>query len=69
MYVLPRALYSIMNEIIPNVLLRGQTGEFLTRWLERLIFSLSTGVVTTAVSLSFLSRRAFDALPFFFTPI
>ena len=51
LYVLPRALYSVMNDLIPSVLSRGETGEFFTRWIERLIFSLSTGVVTTAVSL------------------
>lgn len=28
---------------------RGPMGEFLSRWIERTIFSLSTGIVTTTM--------------------
>lgn len=42
--------YSFINEIMPNFLARGITGEFILKWIERIIFAFSTGVVTTAVS-------------------
>ncbi|BGP21762.1 para-aminobenzoate synthase, subunit I [Rhodotorula toruloides] len=48
LYVAPRALYAIMDDLIPPSLLRGKTGDRLSTFLERLVFSFSAGTVITA---------------------
>lgn len=37
-----------MDHIVPSFLAHGRTGEFLSRWIERWIFALSTGTVIAA---------------------
>ena len=43
LYVVPRALYATMEEIVPRALLYGSARDALARWAERSIFALSTG--------------------------
>ena len=53
LYVAPRAVYALMDEVVPRWLGRGVVGEVVSRWIERGVFAVSTGVVTTAVCPSF----------------
>lgn len=49
LYVAPRAVYALMDEVLPGWLGRGRVGEVVGRWCERSVFATSLGVVTTAV--------------------
>ncbi|GAA5887632.1 hypothetical protein JCM6882_001476 [Rhodosporidiobolus microsporus] len=48
LYVAPRALYAVMDEIIPSALTQGKTGEFFCKWVERLVFAASSGTILSA---------------------
>ncbi|BGO96741.1 Para-aminobenzoate synthase, subunit I [Rhodotorula toruloides ATCC 204091] len=48
LYVAPRALYAMLDDLIPPSLLRGRVGDTLSTLLERLVFSFSAGTVITA---------------------
>lgn len=37
-----------MDVVVPTFFSRGPTGEFLSRWIERWIFAISTGVTISA---------------------
>lgn len=47
LYVAPRALYAVMEEVLPTRLLDSH---MISTWAERLIFASSLGIVTSAVS-------------------
>lgn len=38
----------MMDQIVPSFLAHGRTGDFLSRWIERSIFAVSTGTVIAA---------------------
>ena len=40
--------YAVVDDVVPSFLTRGQTGEFTTKWLERIVFSTSAGTVIAA---------------------
>ncbi|KAM0756416.1 para-aminobenzoate synthase, subunit I [Meredithblackwellia eburnea MCA 4105] len=48
LFCAPRALYAVMDEIVPTFLTKGRAGDFLSKWLERIIFAASTGTVLSA---------------------
>ncbi|GAA97726.1 uncharacterized protein L969DRAFT_20467 [Mixia osmundae IAM 14324] len=48
LYVAPRAVYAVMDEVLPEWLFSGKTGQLVSKYSERSIFALSTGVVTAA---------------------
>ncbi|GAA5958485.1 hypothetical protein JCM3765_007892 [Sporobolomyces pararoseus] len=48
LFTATRALYAIVDDVLPSFLTHGQTGEFLTKWLERVVFSTSAGTVIAA---------------------
>ncbi|GAA5923218.1 uncharacterized protein JCM15063_003573 [Sporobolomyces koalae] len=48
LFTATRALYAVVDDVAPNLLTNGPTGEFLTKWLERIIFSTSAGTVIAA---------------------
>ncbi|TKA55385.1 hypothetical protein B0A53_02309 [Rhodotorula sp. CCFEE 5036] len=48
LYTAPRALYALLDETFPASLLSSPLGQQVGTWLERLVFSLSSGAVLTA---------------------
>ena len=57
LYVLPRALYATMDDVLPRALSASRRGQLCSLWFERLIFAASTSAVTTvAVHRPALSR-------------
>ncbi|GAA5995011.1 uncharacterized protein JCM10292_004486 [Rhodotorula paludigena] len=48
LYVAPRALYAILDELAPSALLHSRAGELAALWTERLVFALSSGTVVSA---------------------
>ncbi|GAA5980618.1 hypothetical protein JCM10908_001710 [Rhodotorula pacifica] len=48
LYTAPRALYALMDEAIPASLSSSPLGQQVGTWLERVVFSLSSGAVLTA---------------------
>ncbi|GAA6001906.1 hypothetical protein JCM10207_002373 [Rhodosporidiobolus poonsookiae] len=48
LYCAPRALYAVLDELVPAALQRGKTGECLACWAERTVFALSSGTVIAA---------------------
>ena len=50
LYVAPRAVYALMDEVVPRVFKGRRVG----RWIERGVFGGSFGVVATAVCPSLL---------------
>lgn len=49
LYCAPRAIYTLMDELVPNLLTRGKTGELLSTLIERSVFAISTGITLSAV--------------------
>ena len=57
LYVLPRAIYATMDDVLPRALSSSKRGHLCSLWAERLIFAASTSAVTTvAVHRPALSR-------------
>ncbi|GAA5908340.1 uncharacterized protein JCM6883_004354 [Sporobolomyces salmoneus] len=48
LFTATRALYAVVDDVLPSFITQGQTGEFLTKWLERIVFSTSAGTVIAA---------------------
>ncbi|GAA5876333.1 hypothetical protein JCM3774_003725 [Rhodotorula dairenensis] len=48
LYTAPRALYALIDEAVPATFLSSPIGQRVGIWLERAVFSLSSGVVLTA---------------------
>ncbi|GAA5850225.1 hypothetical protein JCM8547_001049 [Rhodosporidiobolus lusitaniae] len=48
LYVAPRAVYAILDEIIPSSFKHGKSGELLCAWLERVVVAVSSGTVLSA---------------------
>ncbi|KAI5478287.1 integral membrane protein [Pseudohyphozyma bogoriensis] len=47
LFVAPRALYSLLDDVAPEVMTHGRLGEFLSTWVERWLFAISSGVLTS----------------------
>ncbi|BGP36702.1 hypothetical protein JCM10449v2_000603 [Rhodotorula kratochvilovae] len=48
LYCAPRALYALVDELVPASLGRSPTGAALARWAERAVFALASGTVVSA---------------------
>ncbi|SCV68785.1 BQ2448_906 [Microbotryum intermedium] len=48
LYCAPRALYTVLDSIVPQVVQNGPMGAWLAKWGERSLFALSTGTVVSA---------------------
>ncbi|GAA5914806.1 hypothetical protein JCM8208_005709 [Rhodotorula glutinis] len=48
LYCAPRALYAILDELVPASLHQSRAGEALARWAERAVFALASGTVISA---------------------
>ena len=48
LYCAPRALYTVIDSIVPAALQDGILGAFISRWGERTLFAVSTGTVISA---------------------
>ncbi|SGY30618.1 BQ5605_C002g01170 [Microbotryum silenes-dioicae] len=48
LYCAPRALYTVLDSIVPQVVQNGPMGVWLAKWGERALFALSTGTVVSA---------------------
>ncbi|GAA5834298.1 hypothetical protein JCM9279_004276 [Rhodotorula babjevae] len=48
LYCAPRALYAILDELVPASLHQSPAGEALARWAERAVFALASGTVISA---------------------
>ncbi|GAA5926457.1 hypothetical protein JCM3775_001023 [Rhodotorula graminis] len=48
LYCAPRALYAILDELVPASLVASPAGKALARWAERAVFALASGTVISA---------------------
>ncbi|GAA6047342.1 hypothetical protein JCM3770_001897 [Rhodotorula araucariae] len=48
LYCAPRALYALVDELVPAALVTSPAGACLARWAERAVFSLASGMVVSA---------------------
>ncbi|GAA5835178.1 hypothetical protein JCM11251_006636 [Rhodosporidiobolus azoricus] len=48
LYCAPRALYAVLDEVVPQKLTQGKMGEVFCRWVERAVFATSSGTIISA---------------------
>jgi len=51
------ARYAVVDDLVPDFVTRGEFGVFLSKWLERIVFSTSAGTGTSHFLTNLLTER------------